>query len=254
MCSFCSALIWLHPRPDHRHFLALAPDSLDHKLTPCRGLRGLGGCSGAKLTLPDSHPSLPPTVSSPGGPKLITPQSSATVTSTPSQHICLLQPPRWGPHGGEGSAKPKGWFPGVCQGPLSPVPEGGASQREDVSEMFFHGNNTTPVKQRSCPRAKRRPALRYISQDSPEKQSQQEVCVERDLIKESAHVAAEASPEPKSEWMGHTRFLEGSLLYSAYPLWNVCLVQRHLHRNMQCLIRYLGAAAPRHCHIKFTCM
>ena len=74
----------------------------------------------------------------------------------------------------EGSAKPKGWFPGVCQGPLSPVPEGGASQREDVSEMFFHGNNTTPVKRRSCPRAKRRPALRYISQDSPEKQSQQE--------------------------------------------------------------------------------
>ena len=54
MCSFCSALIWLHPRPDHRHFLALAPDSLDHKLTPCRGLRGLGSCSGAKLTLPDS--------------------------------------------------------------------------------------------------------------------------------------------------------------------------------------------------------
>ena len=78
------------------------------------------------------------------------------------------------------------------------MPEGGASQREAVSEMFFQSNNMTPVKQRSCPRAKRRPALRCISQDSPEKQSQQEVCVERDLIKESAHVAAEASPEPKS--------------------------------------------------------
>ena len=33
--------------------------------------------------------------------------------------------------------------------------------------------------------------------------------------------------------MGHTRFLEGKLLYLASPLWNVCLVQRHLHRNMQ---------------------
>lgn len=127
----------------------------------------------------------------------------------------------------------KGWFPGVCQGPLSPVPEGGTSQREALSEMFFHSDNTTLVKQRSCPRAKRRPALRCISQDSPEKQSQQEVCVERDLIKELTHVAAEASPEAKSEWMGHTRFLEGKLLYLASPPWNVCLVQRHLHRNMQ---------------------
>ena len=90
-------------------------------------------------------------------------------------------------------------------------PEGG------LSEMFFHSDNTTLVKQRSCPRAKRRPALRCISQDSPEKQSQQEVCVERDLIKELTQVAAEASPEPKSEWMGHTRFLEGKLLYLASP-------------------------------------
>ena len=128
-------------------------------------------------------------------------------------------------------------------------PEGG------LSEMFFHSDNTTLVKQRSCPRAKRRPALRCISQDSPEKQSQQEVCVERDLIKELTQVAAEASPEPKSEWMGHTRFLEGKLLYLASPPCRMSALSRDTCTEIcrQCLVRYLGATAPQHCHVKLTC-
>lgn len=101
---------------------------------------GLRGLSGAKLTPANCHPSLPPTVSFPRGSGVITPAE----LSGSGQHPQSTPPPpaapkvvwrtSWG-RGGEGRrCQAKGWLPGVCQGPLSPVLEGGASQREPLSE------------------------------------------------------------------------------------------------------------------------